>query len=326
MAVLSRARTALAAAKTVTDFAQIADHAEAVRYAAKRAGIASEISRDAAEIKLLAERGAGTLLAKMEKHKGGRPNKTGNVVLPVSLDEIGIDKMRSSRWQQIASVPQAAFDAYLAGAVEPTSAGILKIAAKAKATAPRRSSISTPEAVRIGGLDEIDGQKFGCIYADPPWKYGNQSTRASTDNHYQTMTVEQVCEMPVGNLAAADAHLHLWTTNAFLFDAKQVIEAWGFEYRSCFVWVKPQMGIGNYWRVSHEFLLLGIRGNAKRFASRSLTSWGAFDRSKHSRKPDEIRQMVERASPGPYLEIFGREPVPGWTVFGNEIEPQRRFA
>ncbi len=177
----------------------------------------------------------------------------------------------------------------------------------------------------IGSLDEISGESFGCIYADPPWKYGNQSTRASTDNHYDTMSIDDLCAMPVSELAADDAHLHLWTTNAFLFDAKRVIDAWGFEYRSVFVWVKPQMGIGNYWRVSHEFLLLGIRGDAKRFNNRSLMSWGQFDRSKHSAKPEQVRGYIEAASPGPYLEMFGRNPIEGWTVMGNQIEKQGRL-
>jgi len=121
-------------------------------------------------------------------------------------------------------------------------------------------------------------------------------------------------------LAADDCHLHLWTTNGFLFDAKRVMEAWGFEYRSCFVWVKPQMGIGNYWRVSHEFLLLGIRGNAKRFEVRNEMSWGQHNRTKHSRKPREVRERIERASRGPYLEMYGREQIDGWTIYGNQIE------
>lgn len=120
-----------------------------------------------------------------------------------------------------------------------------------------------PESYQV--TKSLDGLgRFGIIYADPPWQYGNQSTRASTDNHYDTMSVDDICEMPVADHVADNAHLHLWTTNAFLFDAKRVMDAWGFEYRSVFVWVKPQMGIGNYWRVSHEFLLLGIRGNARK--------------------------------------------------------------
>ncbi len=164
------------------------------------------------------------------------------------------------------------------------------------------------------------GERFGTIYADPPWIYDNQATRASTGNHYGGMTVEALCELPIKELASPDAHLHLWTTNAFLFDCKSIFDAWGFEFRSTFVWVKPQMGIGNYWRNSHEFLLTGIRGNAKRFADKTLKSWLECDRSRHSEKPFVVRDYIRRASPGPYLEMFARTPADGWTCWGNEIE------
>lgn len=162
-------------------------------------------------------------------------------------------------------------------------------------------------------------QKFGCIYADPPWVYGNQGTRAATGNHYSGMSVDEICELPVADIAADVAQLHLWTTNGFLPDAFRVMSSWGFEYKSCFVWVKPQMGIGNYWRVSHEFMLLGTRGSCT-FADKSLKSWAALDRRKHSAKPDEIRRMIERASPGPRIELFARRLSPGWVSWGNEIE------
>jgi N6-adenosine-specific RNA methylase IME4 len=163
------------------------------------------------------------------------------------------------------------------------------------------------------------GSKFGTIYADPPWLYDNQGTRAATGNHYGGLTVEQLCQLPIGELAADDAHLHLWTTNAFLFECPRIFDAWGFEYRSAFVWVKPQLGIGNYWRNSHEYLLTAIRGNAKRFNDRSLKSWLECDRGAHSAKPEMVRHMIERASPGPFLELFGRMPAPHWTVWGNQI-------
>lgn len=176
-----------------------------------------------------------------------------------------------------------------------------------------------------GSLGELGAAEFGCIYADPPWQYGNQGTRAATRNHYDTLSPDSLCQWPVSEVAAPDAHLHLWTTNAFIQDAFRVIEAWGFEYRSCFVWVKPQMGIGNYWRVSHEFLLLGIRGNAKRFNDKSLKSWSELPRGRHSSKPEAVRGYIERASDGPYLELFGRKQVEGWTVLGNQVE-ERLFA
>ena len=166
-------------------------------------------------------------------------------------------------------------------------------------------------------------RKFRTIYADPPWPYENRASRGAAANHYETMSVEQICEEPVSDLAADDAHLHLWTTNAFLREAFTVMDAWGFRPKSCLVWVKPELGTGNYWRVSHEFLLLGIRGKL-RFRDRRLRSWIAAPRTEHSRKPGVIRLLIEKASPGPYLELYGREwsPESPWTVYGNQVRPR----
>ncbi len=175
----------------------------------------------------------------------------------------------------------------------------------------------------LGKLVEA-GKRFGTIYADPPWQYGNQSTRASTDNHYGTMPLSAIAALPVPALAAETCHLHLWTTNGFLRESFDLLDSWGFVYKSVFVWCKPKMGIGNYWRVSHEFLLLGVKGDLV-FADHALKSWEELDRAEHSAKPERVREFVERASPGPYLELFGRKAVPdhpdrpGWTVWGNEI-------
>jgi N6-adenosine-specific RNA methylase IME4 len=194
----------------------------------------------------------------------------------------------------------------------------------------------------LWGLVE-QGRKFGCVYADPPWKYDNQGTRAATGMHYRGvedenggevqsasgMTVEEVCALPIKELAADASHLHLWITNAFLFEAPRIFDAWGFEWRSSFVWIKPQFGTGNYWRNAHEFLLTAIRGDAKRFNDKSLKSWLECDRGQHSSKPEQVRGFVERASPGPYLELFGRRsaesissasPKTKWVVWGNQIE------
>jgi N6-adenosine-specific RNA methylase IME4 len=179
----------------------------------------------------------------------------------------------------------------------------------------------------VSDLGELVAQNatFGCIYADPPWSYCNTATRASVGGisksaYKATMTVEEMCQEPVARLCLPECHLHLWTTNAFLFEAKHVLETWGFEYKSCFVWVKPQMGMGNYWRVSHEFLLLGVKGGL-RFRDKSLRSWLEANRVGHSVKPAAIRHLVMKASPGPYLELYGREPSdPDWTIYGNDFK------
>ncbi len=213
---------------------------------------------------------------------------------------------------------------------ELTSVSVYRLGKKFKAkdtTAVQEFDVTSGGEV-VSDLADLAGRKFGCIYADPPWSYGNQGTRAATDNHYATMAVEDIAAMPIGELAAADAHLHLWTTNAFLPRAFEIIDAWGFEYKSCFVWVKPQMGIGNYWRVSHEFLLLGVRGNAKSFQVHDKKSWSEIDRTKHSAKPEQVRHMIEAVSLGPYLELFGRSSIQGWTVYGNQVDAdgERLFA
>jgi N6-adenosine-specific RNA methylase IME4 len=178
------------------------------------------------------------------------------------------------------------------------------------------------------GFEELhklvaSGVRLGNIYADPPWLYDNQSTRAATGNHYDGMTVDQLCDpslMPVLQFAAPDAHLHLWTTNGFLFETPRIFEAWGFKFKSSFVWVKPEIGLGNYWRNAHEFLLTGVRGKAEHFDDHNLRSWLECSRGRHSDKPDWVRDAIARASPTPRIELFARTEHEGWLSWGNQIE------
>ena len=193
----------------------------------------------------------------------------------------------------------------------------------AKKEAPKEG-VAKPESHSgvCSDFDEIAkmGVKFGTIYADPPWQYSNQSTRGSTDDHYDgTMSIDELCELPVPEVTAEQAHLHLWTTNAFLFDTQKIMEAWGFEYKSTFVWVKPQMGMGNYWRNSHELMITAVKGGLTA-DSKAEMSWVECRRGKHSAKPQQVRESIMRMSPGPYLELFGRRKIDDWVVFGNQIE------
>lgn len=165
------------------------------------------------------------------------------------------------------------------------------------------------------------GARYSTIYADPPWQYANTAARGAAANHYDTLNLEHLQELPIARLASEHTHLHLWTTNGLLPDAFRIIEAWGFSYKSCFVWIKPQLGMGNYWRVSHEFLLFGVRGHLP-FLDNAQRSWLLARRKRHSAKPYAVRKAIEQVSPGPYLELFGREELPNtnWTVFGNQVE------
>jgi len=164
------------------------------------------------------------------------------------------------------------------------------------------------------------GQRFACLYADPPWQYTNTATRAAARNHYATLTLEALQALPVRQLTATNAHLHLWTTNAMLPEALQVMRAWGFSYKTMLVWCKPHIGLGNYWRNATEVLLLGVKGSLP-FRDHGQRNWVVQKRGVHSRKPDRIRHLIETVSPPAYLELFAREAVPNWVCWGNAIEP-----
>jgi N6-adenosine-specific RNA methylase IME4 len=151
-----------------------------------------------------------------------------------------------------------------------------------------------------------EGQKFPTIYADPPWEYENEASRAAAANHYPTMSLGEICAEPVRELA--DENAHLQTTNGLLREAFEVIDAWGFAFKSCLVWIKGDIGMGNYWRVSHEYLLLGVRGNLT-FHDRTLPSWIKADRTIHSHKPGIVRTLIERAMGGRHARPPSDEPA-----------------
>jgi N6-adenosine-specific RNA methylase IME4 len=163
------------------------------------------------------------------------------------------------------------------------------------------------------------------IYADPPWRFEPYSREngldRSADNHYPTMTVEQIKALPVP--AADDAVLWLWATTPMLPEAIEVMAAWGFTYRSNFVWAKDKVGTGYWNRNKHEQLLVATRGNpvAPAPGEQPLSVIHA-PRGSHSEKPEAFAMMIERLYPStPKLEMFARGPRPGWDVWGNESIP-----
>jgi N6-adenosine-specific RNA methylase IME4 len=197
--------------------------------------------------------------------------------------------------------------------------------------------VSTAPGRYVTSLADLlaEGQRFGCIMADPPWRYGNTATRGSVGPVFPTMPLDELMALPIAALAAPDAHLHLWVTEAFLLDVKPLIEAWGFHYSGAsLVWIKttmkgdaPRMGTGNYWRHAYEPCLLGVRGSLVA-QQHDLPAWFTAPRPADPlcTKPERARDLIEQHSPGPYLELFGRAAVPGWTVWGNECLPaQGRF-
>jgi N6-adenosine-specific RNA methylase IME4 len=177
----------------------------------------------------------------------------------------------------------------------------------------------------------LGGRKFQTIMADPPWRFTNRTGKIAPEhrrlNRYETMTLADICALPVADVAEEPAHLYMWVPNALLPDGLEVMKAWGFNYKSNIIWHKIRKdggsdgrGVGFYFRNVTEVLLFGTRGkNARTLApGRRQVNMIETRKREHSRKPDEQYQLIESCSRGPYLELFARGTRPGWTYWGNQ--------
>lgn len=187
-------------------------------------------------------------------------------------------------------------------------------------------------------FDGLKQAHYGAILADPPWKFmtlWNTDTGPGNRNaEYQTMTIDEICALPVGDLAAADSILFIWGIWILMPRIFDVIEAWGFTYKTCaFDWMKAdvrqadmfkeqadvQMGLGYWTRANTEPCLLATKGKPKRLNA-DVRQGIIAPRREHSRKPDGIHERIERLVAGPYLELFARQKRKGWDVWGNETD------
>lgn len=173
-------------------------------------------------------------------------------------------------------------------------------------------------------------RRYAVLYADPPWHfevYNEESgVERAAGNHYPTMSLNEICALPVLNLATADAVLFMWTTAPHLRESFEVLAAWGFEYKTNIVWVKDKIGLGYFVRNQHELLLMATRGDmpSPLPANRPSSVIGA-PRREHSRKPDAAYALIERMFPElPKLELFARHARDGWDVWGNETVARRQ--
>lgn len=195
----------------------------------------------------------------------------------------------------------------------------------------------TPEIEVPNAKDELLGvagdRKFATILADPPWRFQNRTGKMAPEHkrlsRYGTMTLEEICTLPVDGIAADTAHLYLWVPNALLPEGLAVMKAWNFTYKSNIVWHKVRKdggpdgrGVGFYFRNTTELLLFGIRGKNARTLDpgRSQVNIIRTMKREHSRKPDEAYGLIERCSAGPYIELFARGARPNWTVWGNQAD------
>lgn len=166
-------------------------------------------------------------------------------------------------------------------------------------------------------------KKYQIIYADPPWKYRNNKTGGSMhpqDYHYPKLITDDICALPINDIADRNCVLFLWATVPMIQDSFRVMEAWGFEYKTMLFWRKiMSWGMGFWYRGQVEVLLLGIRGKVKAFHIQKANFVEAKVRE-HSRKPDEFYELIEMTKLGPKIELFARNKREGWDCWGNEVE------
>jgi N6-adenosine-specific RNA methylase IME4 len=178
-------------------------------------------------------------------------------------------------------------------------------------------------------LEKVSGP-YATIYADPPWRFMNRTGKVAPEHQrllrYPTMTHEEILELPVNRLAAAQSHLYLWVPNALIAEGLEVMKHWGFTYKTNLVWYKTRLdggpdgrGVGFYFRNVTELVLFGIRGGLRTLPpGRTQVNLIPKRKREHSRKPDEFYDLIEECSPGPYVELFARHARPGWSQWGNE--------
>lgn len=172
---------------------------------------------------------------------------------------------------------------------------------------------------------------YQTVLADPPWRFNNKSGKGAPEhrrlNQYATMSLDEICSLPVDEWCSENAHLYLWVPNAMISDGSMVMSAWGFKHKTCIVWVKRRKdggpdgrGMGFYFRNVTELLLFGVRGSLRTLeAGRRQVNLIESMKREHSRKPEEQYNIIESCSPGPYLELFARHPRDGWTSWGDEV-------
>jgi N6-adenosine-specific RNA methylase IME4 len=182
-------------------------------------------------------------------------------------------------------------------------------------------------------LNAVGNKKFATVLADPPWQFQNRTGKMAPEHkrlqRYPTMSLQEIKDLPVEAIVADTAHLYLWVPNALLAEGMQVMEHWGFTYKTNLIWYKvrkdggpDRRGVGFYFRNVTEMILFGVRGKNARTLQpgRSQENIISSRKREHSRKPDEQYELIEACSSGPHIELFARGPRKGWFVWGNQAE------
>jgi N6-adenosine-specific RNA methylase IME4 len=333
------ARRALAEARQVDEVKDIRDKAVAMAAYARQAKN-KDLEADATEIRMRATRRLGQMMSEQRTTVGlnkgaARPQERGlennprSDALPTLVSQ-GIDKNLAQQGRIFGAMSDEKFESAVKEAREHAAYGKREIREAYQEIRDR--DLEARRSERIARLTDINqhnaplpsNRRYPIIYADPPWRYENPpigATNRAIENHYPTMSLKEICELPVSRLATDDAVLFLWATAPKLSECMSVIEAWGFTYRTNMIWAKDKIGLGYHVRNQHEILLIAKRGDIPppEPAARPASVLCA-PRLEHSEKPIEFYSLIEGMYPElAKIELFARGSArPGWTAWGNQ--------
>jgi N6-adenosine-specific RNA methylase IME4 len=334
LAKYEAARKALAEASRVDEVKEIRDVGIALATYARLAKDSELIDR-ATDIRMRAERRLGEMLGAQKATVGfatgaagigpiAVPEKYRNQ--PPTLAEAGIDKKLSARSQKLAALPEAEFEQIVEAAKKQAVASVAST--RAERVAEKKERRARLEAELGAKIMALPTQKFSVIYADPAWKFkvwSETGALAVADNHYATSELEAIKALDVASIAAVNAAMFLWATAPMLPQALEVMAAWGFAYKTHFVWAKDKFGTGYWNRNMHELLLVGTRGDVPIPAPG--TQWDSIvdaPRGAHSEKPEIFYELIADYFPSwPKVELYARERRAGWASWGtleNELD------
>jgi N6-adenosine-specific RNA methylase IME4 len=244
-----------------------------------------------------------------------------------TLSDIGISRKESSIFQKLADIPKEIFEdsikekkeAINKGASELTTTSMMKVANESKKQQRK-------EELKDVVIEKTD-KKYRIIYADCPWKYNEVQHQTEGNfqskilgHHYPSMSISELCELPIKDLTEKNAIMFFWVTSPLLEECFSVIKAWGFKYKTSMIWDKVKHNVGNYVSVRHELLLICTKGSCTPDVKKLDDSVYSEERTEHSKKPKYFRNLIDRIyTEGNRIELFAREENPGWDKWGNEV-------
>lgn len=322
IARVDKARMLLAEARDAGSAKQVMDMAHAAEIYARRQDLGEQAIGYAHEIKIDAQALLGAFLALNPKNPGAKGTgsnqhevRSRNGTAPPTLADLRITKQVSSDSQLLAAVSKK----------EPKIFEDIKKRRKTlrdvKRTERRKVRVAHINGITEGNRELSTATLYPVVLCDPPWRYEHCETDSrQIENQYPTMGLDEICALPVPKITTPDSVCFMWVTSPKLAEALRVLDAWGFTYRTCAVWVKDKIGMGYYFRQQHELLLVATKGELpvpEPTARPSSVINGP--REAHSAKPKCVHEMIAGMYPEfAKIELFCRDAQPGWAVWGNQ--------